>query len=267
MGKASQSKKIKRVQQAGVSRAPGQRRQLGYPAAIVGIVVVGLVLVFFAREARRDTAAVVPTTEDVWYDAFGVDICGQVQSGLANTGDGTGPFVILGNGLIKIAPSAPEDAGENATFGRFAQEVGITLGENSFTLPSGTTYTTGQPCPAVEGQPAQNGTAALFVWPPQANENSEPRKVTSGLGEVRFTEDGQIMVLAFVAEGQQPPLPPSVAALSDPEADGTPVTTTPGAPSPESTTTTPDGGAPPSSEPPASAPPATEPAPTSTPGG
>jgi len=52
MGKASQAKKIKRVQQAGVSRAPGQRRQLAYPALIVGIVIVGLVLVYFARDSR-----------------------------------------------------------------------------------------------------------------------------------------------------------------------------------------------------------------------
>jgi hypothetical protein len=256
MGKASQSKKIKRVQQAGVSRAPGQRRQLGYPLAIAGIVVLGLVLVFFAREARRDTASVAPTTEDVWFDAFGVDICGQVQPQLVDTGDGSGPFTILENGLIRVAPSAPEDTGEGATFGRFAQAVGITLGENSFTLPSGTTYTTGQPCPTVEGQPAQNGTAALFVWPPQANENSEPRKVTSGIGQVKFTEDGQIMVLAFVADGQQPPLPPTVAALSDPEADGAPATTVAGEPAPESTTTAPS-----------SVPPSSEPAPTTEPGG
>ena len=41
MGKASSSKKIRRVQQAGVSRAPGQRRNLAYPALIVGIIVVG----------------------------------------------------------------------------------------------------------------------------------------------------------------------------------------------------------------------------------
>ena len=46
MGKASSSKKIRRVQQAGVSRAPGQRRNLAYPALIVGIIVVGTLLVF-----------------------------------------------------------------------------------------------------------------------------------------------------------------------------------------------------------------------------
>ena len=49
MGKASSAKKIKRVQQAGVSRAPGQRRNMAYPALIISILVVGSVLVFFAR--------------------------------------------------------------------------------------------------------------------------------------------------------------------------------------------------------------------------
>jgi hypothetical protein len=42
MGKASSAKKIKRVQQAGVSRAPGQRRNMAYPALILAILVVGV---------------------------------------------------------------------------------------------------------------------------------------------------------------------------------------------------------------------------------
>ena len=133
--------------------------------------------------------------------------------------------MVLDNGLIRIAPSSDEEAGEGATFSRFAESVGIQLGENSFTLPGGVSYTTGAPCPPVEGQPAQNGRVALFVWPPQANENSEPRIVTTGIGQVRFTEDGQIMVLGFVPEGQTPALPPTVAALSDPESNGAPATT------------------------------------------
>jgi hypothetical protein len=228
MGKASQAKKIKRVQQAGVTRSPGQRRNLAYPALIVAIVVVGALFVFLARESRRSTAAVVPSTEDVWFDAFGVNVCGNYQDQLANVGDGTGSFVVLDNGLIRIAPSSDEEAGEGATFSKFAESVGIQLGENSFTLPGGVSYTTGAPCPPVEGQPAQNGRVALFVWPPQANENSEPRIVTTGIGQVRFTEDGQIMVLGFVPEGQTPALPPTVAALSDPESNGAPATTVAG---------------------------------------
>jgi hypothetical protein len=117
MGKASQAKKIKRVQQAGVTRSPGQRRNLAYPALIVAIVVVGVLFVFLARESRRSTAAVVPSTEDVWFDAFGIDVCGSYQDQLANVGDGTGPFVVLDNGLIRIAPSNDEEAGEGARRG------------------------------------------------------------------------------------------------------------------------------------------------------
>ncbi len=228
MGKASQAKKIKRVQQAGVTRSPGQRRNLAYPALIVGIILLGVVLTYFARDARRSTAAVVPTTEDVWYDAFGVNICGQYRDQLVNVGDGTGSFTILDNGLIRIAPEDEATAGDGAVFGGFAEAVGLQVGENSFTLPGGESFTTGGPCPAVEGQPAQNGRVALFVWPPQANENSQPRVVTTGIPAVRFTEDNQIMVLAFIPEGQTPPLPPTVAALSDPESNGAPATTVAG---------------------------------------
>ncbi len=61
MGKASSSKKIKRVQAAGATRSPGQRRQLGFPALIIGIIVVGLIGTFFAVAHRRDIEQVRPT--------------------------------------------------------------------------------------------------------------------------------------------------------------------------------------------------------------
>jgi hypothetical protein len=227
MGKASSAKKIKRVQQAGVNRTPGQRRNLAYPALIIGIVVLGLVFVYFARDARRATASVAPTTEDTWFDPFGIDVCGQVQDRLSNVADSDPGFQILENGLIRINPQSDAEAGENATFGRFANSVGLKLGPDSFTLPNGTTYTSGAPCPAQDGQPAKNGRVALFVWPPQANKNSEPRVVTAGISEVRFTDDNQIMVLGFTPEGETPQLPPTVAALDDPSQGGTPATAAP----------------------------------------
>jgi hypothetical protein len=227
MGKASSAKKIKRVQQAGVNRTPGQRRNLAFPALIVGIVVLGLVFVYFARDARRATASVAPTTSDTWLDPFGVDVCGQVQDRLSNVAGSDPGFQILENGLIQINPKSDAEAGENATFGRFANSVGVTLGADSFTLPNGTTYTTGAPCPAQDGQPTKNGRVALFVWPPQANKNTEPRVVTAGISEVRFTDDNQIMVLGFTPEGETPQLPPTVAALDDPSQGGTPATTAP----------------------------------------
>lgn len=220
MGKASSAKKIKRVQQAGVSRAPGQRRNLAFPALIIGIIVVGTVLVWFAREERQATASVAPTTEDQWYDAFGVDICGEFQGNLAETGDNTTGIGTTGNGLISIAPKGDENAGTNATMDKFLASVGITVGDGTFTLPDGTTKTTGDKCEDAEAR------VALYVWPPQSNDNTEPRIVTKDIGSVRFTDDGQIFVLAFAPRDSDPKLPPSVPALEDPTGGDSSQTTT-----------------------------------------
>jgi hypothetical protein len=213
MGKASSAKKIRRVQQAGVSRAPGQRRNLAYPALIAGIVVIGLVLTFFARENRQADASVAPVANrDHWHAAFGTDICGTFQDSLNDQGPDRLGIHTHADGLIHIHPFGDGGSGANATFGRFAEQVGIALGSDSFTMPDGTRYRNGDRCP----NDGPEGRVVLYVWPPQANDNTEPRVVTRDLGNVRFTEDGMILTLAFVPEDAAPQLPPTVPALANP---------------------------------------------------
>jgi hypothetical protein len=214
MGKASSAKKIRRVQQAGVSRSPGQRRNLAFPALIVGIIVAGTVLTLLARESRQADASVAPVANrDHWHAAFGIDICGETQPAPGDVGPDRLGIHTHADGLIHIHPFGDGGAGENATFGKFADQVGIQLGDGSFTLADGTTYTTGDACP---GEGGETGRVALYVWPPQANENTEPRIVTRNLAEVRFTEDDQIFVLAFVPEDAEVSIPASVEALANP---------------------------------------------------
>jgi hypothetical protein len=227
MGKASSAKKIKRVQQAGVNRAPGQRRNLAYPALIVGIIVIGSLFVFLARDQRAATASEAPTVDDEWFDPFGIDICGEFQGNPTQQGEDTTGIGTNGNGLIRIAPTSEESAGANATFDKFLSAVGITVGEGTFTLPDGTTKTTGEKCAE------QDARVALYVWPPQANENTEPRIITQAqqINTARFTEDGQVFVLALAPRDSEPRLPPSIAALENPDepgesGDGEPSSTT-----------------------------------------
>lgn len=222
MGKASSAKKIKRVQQAGISRTPGQRRNLGYPALIIGIMVLGAVLVFFARGDQSAAAGDAPVLDqDNWYAAFGVDICGDFQQNPAN--QGVNEFGIDANddGLIHIQPFSPLAAGENATFSVYADQIGLELGDGEFTLADGTTKANGDECVDDDGQ-SEAGRVALYVWPPQATDITEPEIVTEDLGSVRFTDDGQSFVLAFTPEGAEPTLPPSLPALQNPSRNDAP---------------------------------------------
>ncbi len=244
MGKASSAKKIKRVQQAGVSRAPGQRRNLGYPALIIGIVIIGSVLVFFARGERSAAADEAPVAnQDHWHAAFALDICGEIQPNPGDVGPDTKGIHTHQDGLIHIHPFVGAAAGKNATFQVFADQTGLEVSDDSFTLPDGTTYTNGDDCTDEDGK-KEEGRVAMYVWPPQATDATDPEIVTKDIAGTRFTEDGQTFVLAFVPEGAEVPLPPSVEALANPSdletapEEGSTEFTTTTAPAAEETTTT-----------------------------
>lgn len=211
MGKASSSKKIRRVQQAGVSRAPGQRRNLAYPALIVAIIVVGMVLVALARDSRQATASEAPTTRDHWHEAFAINVCGEFLDPPADDGPDRLGIHTHGDGLIHVHPYGAGATGANATIGVFFKQIGAVVENGSMSLKDGTTKKDGQKC---DGKKAE---VALFVWPPQANDKTKPTKLTGAdIAASRFSENGSASVLSFNPEGFTPPLPPSMSELANP---------------------------------------------------
>lgn len=228
MGKASSSKKIKRVQAAGATRSPGQRRELGFPAVIIGIIVVGLALTALAVMQRRDTEEVRPTVDDNWVAAYGTYICNEFIGNLPTVQEDA-PVDLHADGLLHIHPTDETNAGENAVFGLYLTSSGMSIDPSgALTLPDGTTYADGDDC---DGEP---GRVALYQWPPQAGENTDPRIITNNIAGTRFTEDGQSYVLAFAPQGAEVALPPSVSNLDDPDFEEPEVVE----PSDEATTTT-----------------------------
>ncbi|MCB1272318.1 MAG: hypothetical protein M9942_06760 [Microthrixaceae bacterium] len=251
MGKASSSKKIKRVQAAGATRSPGQRRQLGFPALIAAIIVLGLVGTAFAVAHRRTNEEVRPVVGDNWVAAYGTYICGEAFNlgNLDNVVEDA-PVDLHADGLIHIHPTDEENSGAGAVFGLFLESVGITVGDGTLTLPpsdlypEGKTFTDGDECPGEDGGEPQEGRVALYQWPPQAGENTDPRIITTNIAGTRFTEDGQTYVLAFAPRGAEIGFPPSHDRIDDPDdtepevVDSSSTTTTP------STTAAPDTSAP-----------------------
>lgn len=212
MGKASSSKKIKRVQQAGATRSPGQRREIGYPLAIGAILLVGLVLTAFAVMHRRDVEQVRPTVEDHWVATYGTYICDAYDTEpLENVVADTGAD-IHSDGLIHIHPTGPENAGENAVFANFMAAVGITVDANNrLTLPDGRSFGEGDDC---NGEPAR---VALYQWPPQSDSGTDPRIITNDIAGTRFTQDKQIYALVFAPQGAEFDLPASTSKLDEPD--------------------------------------------------
>src|SRR3954454_15390431 len=65
MGKASSAKKVARAARADGNRRAGQRRALGFPLAIGAVIVVGLLLIFVARDRRNANAFPVANKDHV----------------------------------------------------------------------------------------------------------------------------------------------------------------------------------------------------------
>src|SRR5690606_17293510 len=143
MGKASSSKKVARAARAGGSKTSGTGRKLGFPLAVGAIIVVGVVLVAFARTQRESSAVAPELGVDHWHSTCGVWASDQFLPPLSDTqGDALGIHT-HDAGLIHIHPTSSLAAGENATLGVFADEVGLELGDGEFTTPTGETYKTG----------------------------------------------------------------------------------------------------------------------------
>jgi hypothetical protein len=201
MGKASSSKKVARASRA--AGKPGSSRNLLWPAAMVALVALGVVLIFVSRpdraEAERPRAN---NPEDHWHTAYGVYICNEYAENFTDqNGDALGIHTHE-DGLIHIHPTASEAAGENATLGVFTDEVNLTLEDDRLDLPGedGKTYRNGDEC----GD--ERGIVQLVVWEDAADEEAEV--ITDDPAGHRL-RDGEVVAIAFAPEGAEIPKPPS----------------------------------------------------------
>lgn len=168
--------------------------------------------------------------QDHWHSSFDVYVCDEFLGPVADQGPDIDGLHTHQDGLIHIHPFVDSASGENATFGKFAELVGIVVEDGVFGMPMPTDpddvreirpsdetvppsfvkRLDGDACPGGPGR------VALFVWGPGEGEGDEPTVITDDIGATRFTADGQRFVLAFVPEDVVPPQPPSTRSLAQP---------------------------------------------------
>ena len=115
MGKASSSKKVARAARAGSTHKGPERRALGFPLAIVAVVLLGTGLVVFSRENRDE--AIPPTLNDHWHAAYGIWNCGQWEPALVDAGQDLNGIHTHTDGVIHIHPFSSASTGNRATRG------------------------------------------------------------------------------------------------------------------------------------------------------
>lgn len=220
MGKASSAKKVARV--ARTSGGPSRERpKLGFPAAIVGIVLVGSLMVVWARTTTESASASPPTLNDHWHAAYGIFVCDEFLPGLVDVAPDTTGIHTHDDGIVHVHPFGSGSSGENANWAKFGDVVDLSFDGTSFTT-GGTTYSDGFDC---DGQPA---TVSMYQWPAD-DPDAEPIIHTEDLGSVHFGEDRLAFTIAVVPEGTEVPRPPSIPTLdnlSDVAPDGSDLETT-----------------------------------------
>jgi hypothetical protein len=223
MGKASSNKKVARAAKAGGGRARAAgERNIFFPTALAAVVVLGVLLVVYAREERSAVALEAPLAfEDHWHAAYGIYVCdGFVPALPEYTAPQNGGNHTHGDGLIHIHPFSPARSGENATLVNWIADAGAVLGggddlsEDSLGVPGAESYVEGEDtCDGLEGDPV----VQVAVWDTAfaAAQGEDPdRVVTEDFGSIRFEDDGMAFTIAFAPSEADIPAPPSLDNLA-----------------------------------------------------
>lgn len=209
MGKASSAKKVARAARAGGRSAGTRQRNLLFPGAIAAIVLLGGGLITYAASDRKNDDSVAPVIfEDHWHSAFGVYVCDEFQPAIPEFESPDGIHTHSDN-VIHIHPFSANAAGENATLGVYLDGAGIEVSSDELTV-NGETYTEGEDtC----GENEEEGQVVLAQWKDVQTTDANPARIETGIDDVRFREDGEGYVLAFVPEDADIPKPESAADL------------------------------------------------------
>jgi len=207
MGKASSAKKVARAARVGATSGPTERRQLGFPALVTLIIVLGLALVVFARTSRDAQAS--PTLQDHWHNAYGIWDCTS-ESFLADFQSQSDPDGIHSHqdGLIHIHPFTASVTGKEAKLDVFLRNMGAELDDDTLALPGGETLTEGVEC---GGEPA---VLQVVRFGDVLNSTEATEVRTEGLSDTRFLGDAQGIVIALAPEGADIPPPATLDQLA-----------------------------------------------------
>ena len=257
-----------------------------FPAVVIGVLVLGLVTIAYARESRPDAGSFPPQIGDHWHAAVGVYVCdgflpkiaGDAEetvtdaSGQSYVNDlfGTTGVHSHDDGVIHWHPFTAKSIGRRAKLGLYLDVYDIGLSADRLSLPDaqgGTTYDADDfKC---DGKDVD---IKVVTWANNAEVGSGTT-YTTDLGDVGLSNDGMIYTIAVVAAGVEVGMPPWAADLQElgaadggnvPTPGSTPgVTAVPGNTSPTGSTSPAGSTSPTGSTSPAGS---TEPAPSTTAG-
>jgi hypothetical protein len=257
---SSSAKKVAKLASRGKGKKVRFQGGSVFPIAVVVVILLGVLAIIYGRESRPSDGSGVPRVNDGanadahWHIAFGVYVCDTFQPKITGTAEETGidadgntvylneNFKILGvhshgDGIIHYHPASTKASGNRAKLGVFLSVYDVKLTDTELVMPAaqgGDKWSTKDT--KCDGKDTE---LKVRVWP-HYNQPTVFHDVVTDFNNIRITNDGMVMVIAFVPKGGDVPQPEWAAQLPTlGAADGgavIPSTTTlaPGATSPTS---------------------------------
>ena len=167
--------------------------------AVALVVVLGSLLVFWARTDREATSA--PRVGEHWHSAYDIYVCDSFRSKVVLETDPNGIHT-HGDGLLHIHPFNKLASGRDAVLGEFFSAFGGRIDDASVVLDTGEELVEGVDC---GGQPT-----VLKVARFDADDlERDPEVVTEDLAGVRFLKNREAFTVAMVPADVVPPAPRS----------------------------------------------------------
>jgi hypothetical protein len=225
MPRNTAGKWVARAGATGGGRTYRGQRPVNWYAALVIIVVLGILSVIFASYEYRHPAAAATTKPDkgtTWYAGLLFDVCGTPAPSLASNAASTTSkqaFYTAGSGVITIAPKTTAETGSNAVFGKFVSAYGgLTVTSSALVLPKSpstttsstttttakasatTTYKNGQTCPAGTPDAGKKADVQVTYWENDLNSKGQAVAYHGEPADLKFT-DNQFITVGFVPPG------------------------------------------------------------------
>ncbi|MBI5088121.1 MAG: hypothetical protein HZB15_04465 [Actinobacteria bacterium] len=226
---SSSAKKVAKLAQRGKGRKVRFQGGTLFPAVVLGVVIIGLLTIVYARESRPDPGSFPPQVGDHWHAAYGMYVCdGWLPKLTGNqeettTGsDGSTQYVnddfgstgihSHDDGVIHYHPYSAKAVGKRAKLSVFLDVYDVELDTDHLKLPAsqgGEDYEVGDfKC---DGKDVQ---IKVIAWDNYTDTGDGTTYITD-LADVRITKNGMVFAIVVAPKGTNPGMPPWAAELPE----------------------------------------------------
>jgi hypothetical protein len=213
VARSTSAKKIAQLAHKGKGKKVRFQGGSLFPIVILAIVILGSVLIAYARQSGQPVDATVSANQ-TYATSFGVYKCDAWITGLPTgpldvaTASPEDPAAIVADGIVTWKPQVL--AGERkAVLGTILDLYGIDATDGEISFPP--TINSGEKISEVDTKCGdKDATLSVVVWD---SIDAVQKLSIAAFDRVRLTGDGMVIVLAFTASGTEVPQPASGANL------------------------------------------------------